>query len=66
MSEIFTQTSDKPYLKHTYKLVFKNKKYQIFDNYKDLLETWYYSNKEDLDFVEVLDYKEKVKSKGFK
>jgi hypothetical protein len=59
----FTQTSDKPYLRHHYKLHFKNKKPITFDNYQDVLMTWFNNSKEDLYYIEVLDIKKK--SKGF-
>lgn len=54
MNDFFTQTSNDPYLKHNYKLVFKNKKCQIFDNYQDTVREWY-NNKEQCNFIEVLD-----------
>lgn len=54
MNDFFTQTSNDPYLKHNYKLVFKNKKCQIFDNYQDTVREWY-NNQEQCNFIEVLD-----------
>lgn len=52
MSEFFRQTSEKPYLRHRYKVVFKNKKAQIFDNYQDTLQAW---DPNQSNFIEVLD-----------
>lgn len=60
----FTHTSDLLYDKHRYKIVFKNKKSQIVDNYYDLLSVWASTNTEQLDYVEILD-KKSSKSKGF-
>lgn len=63
---IFTQTSDEPYLRHHYKLRYKNKKTITFDNYQDALMTWFNTEKENLDYIEVIDVKQKSKSRGFK
>jgi hypothetical protein len=63
---IFTQTSDEPYLRHHYRLNYKNKKSIIFDNYQDALMTWFNTEKENLDYIEVIDIKQKSKSRGFK
>jgi hypothetical protein len=68
MSEIksFKQTSDEPYIRHDYKLVFANGKSVVFDNYEDVQVTWFQSPNQMLSHVEVLDHKEKKpKSKGF-
>jgi hypothetical protein len=67
LPDFFKQTSNEPYLKHDYKLVFSNKNDKIFDNYEDFLKTWWESPKQFLSYVEVLDHKEKkIKSGGFK
>lgn len=67
LPEVFKQTSDDPYVRHDYKLVFVNGKYKIFDNYLDLLQTWMSTSTNLFDYVEVLDHKEKkTKSGGFK
>ena len=52
MSEFFRQTSEEPYLRHRYKVVFKNKKAQVFDNYQDTLQAW---DPKQANFIEVLD-----------
>jgi hypothetical protein len=54
MVEFFTQTSDGPYLRHNYKLVFNNKKAQVFDNYQDTIQAWY-NNPDQANYIEVLD-----------
>jgi hypothetical protein len=68
MSEYFQQTSDEPYLRHSYKVHYKTKKPEVFDNYEDVQRIWFETANQFLDYVEVLDYKEpktKTKSKGF-
>lgn len=64
--EKFERTSEDPYIKHDYKLIFTNGKYVIFDNYEDVLMKWF-QNYEYCDLIEVLDKKEKkkTKTKGF-
>lgn len=64
MSKIFTQTCDKPYLRHHYKLVYSNNKHVIFDNYEDIQQTWFQTPKQFLSHVEVLDIKQKAKGFG--
>lgn len=67
LPETFTQTSDEPYLRHDYKVHFKNKKPKLFDNYEDVQRTWFQTPNQFLDYVEVLDSKppKKKKAKGF-
>ncbi len=60
---IFKQTSDDPYLRHDYKLIYSDGHTIIFDNYEDLMSTWFSTPNFLLDCVEVLDHIEK---KGFK
>jgi hypothetical protein len=57
----FTQTSDEPYLRHDYKIHFLNKKTRLFDNYQDVMQTWFETASELLDYVEILDHKEKAR-----
>ena len=59
----FKQTSDEPYLRHHYKLVYSNGQSAIFDNYADVYASWFQTPPDFLSHVEVLDIKEK---KGFK
>jgi len=61
--EVFTQTSDEPYVRHDYKLVFEDGKEIVFDNYEDIQVTWFQRGGNFLNYVEVLD---RNKSRGFK
>ena len=64
----FTQTSDEPYIRHHYKLVFTNGHEVVFDNYYDVYHLWINNPKELFDYVEVLDIKpmkRDKKKKGF-
>ena len=61
--EYFKQTSDEPYIRHDYKVVFEDGKEVIFDNYEDVQRTWFQNSGCFLSHIEVL---EKKKSKGFK
>lgn len=62
MTETFTQTSTDLYTKHNYKLVYTNGESVIFDNYRDLQESWWNTPHDLVSHVEVLD---KKKQKGF-
>ena len=59
----FEQTSDKPYDRHIYKLVF-NDKYAILDSWEEVQEYWWNNRAIVRPVIEVLD-KPKKKSKGF-
>lgn len=63
----FEQTSNDPYIRHDYKIHFKSKKPEIYDNYADVMQTWFQTPTQFLDYVEVLDKKsvKTNKSKGF-
>jgi hypothetical protein len=67
LPEIFTQTSDNPYVRHDYKLHYTTKKPELFDNYEDVQRTWFQTPSKFLDYVEVLDKKQSKnkKAKGF-
>ena len=65
MSKFFTQTSDKLYNRHDYKVIHKNGKFVTFDNYEDV-KTYWYTNQHILNCVQVLNKKTKTKNKGFK
>jgi hypothetical protein len=54
MEEYFTQTSNDPYIRHKYKLVYKNKKAVIFDNYQDVQSAWY-DGGQNSNYIEVLN-----------
>tara|TARA_B100000035_G_scaffold152535_1_gene129939 strand:+ start:2124 stop:2294 length:171 start_codon:yes stop_codon:yes gene_type:complete len=52
----FTQTSDGLYDRHKYKLIFKNRKAIVFDDWETLRNTWFnLTGLKQLDRVEVLD-----------
>jgi hypothetical protein len=61
--ETFKQTSDVPYDRHDYKLIFEDGKEVIFDNYEDVQLFWFQRGGNFLSHIEVLDKKQK---KGFK
>ena len=60
----FKQTSDEPYLRHDYKLVYEDGHSVIFDNYEDLSCTWFSTPNFLLDYVEVLDHVSSKKGFG--
>ena len=62
--KVFKQTSNEPYLRHHYKLVYYDETYQVFDNYEDVQLLWLNRSGNFLSHIEVLDIKQK--SKGFK
>jgi hypothetical protein len=62
----FTQTSDLLYDRHKYKLYLKDGNPIIFDNWEDAKLYWFQkSSLDNLNYFEVLDKKQKSKSKGF-
>ncbi len=63
----FEQTSNEPYNRHDYKLVYTNGKTEIFDNHQDFMATWFQTANMLLSHGEVLDKRvnKKTKSKGF-
>jgi hypothetical protein len=67
MSTIFEQTSNEPYIRHDYKVHFKTKKPEVYDNYADVMKVWFQTPYQFLDYVEVLDKKSPKpnKAKGF-
>ena len=62
----FRQTSDEPYLRHDYKLVWSTGQSVIFDNYEDVQRKWFEHNGNFLSHVEVLDHKQPKKKKRMK
>lgn len=64
LSISFTQTSNEPYLRHHYKLVYANGDFTIFDNYEDVQVTWWNTSADFLSHVEVLDIEQKKNKKG--
>ena len=61
--EVFKQTSDEPYVRHDYKLIFEDAKEVVFDNYEDVQVFWFQRSGFYLSHIEVID---KKKSTGFK
>ena len=59
----FRQTSNEPYLRHDYKLVWSTGQSVIFDNYEDVQRKWFEHSGNFLSHVEVLDHKEPKKNK---
>jgi len=59
----FRQTSDEPYLRHDYKLVWSTGQSVIFDNYEDVQRKWFEHSGNFRSHVEVLDHKEPKKKK---
>ena len=51
---IFTSTSEKPYDRHKYKIIFKNGKSVILEDYQTMKNMWYQWRNE-ISNVEVLD-----------
>ena len=63
----FSQTSNGPYDRHDYKLVYSNGQSKVFSDYMELQATWFQTPSQFLGHVEVLDKKkEKKLTKGFK
>jgi hypothetical protein len=60
----FHFTSDKPYLRHDYRVHYTNRKPVVFDNYEDVQLTWFETPKQFLNYIEVLDHKETKMTKG--
>lgn len=61
MTATFTQTSNEPYLRHHYRVVYKNQKPVVVDNYADVHSLWKTSHPE---YIEVLDIANKKQSGG--
>ena len=62
--EVFQTYCDKDYDRHTYKMVLKNGKAVVYDNY-ELMRYHWYQQRAHLSHVEVLDAKENTAGKGF-
>jgi hypothetical protein len=65
MIKNFTQTSDEPYNRHRYKIVFSEGKEIILDDYEHVQAIWFQTASSFLSHVEVLD-EVKPPVKGFK
>jgi hypothetical protein len=66
MTETFEQTSDKPYDRHHYKLVYTNGQSIVFEDYMNVQARWFQTPSQFLSHIEVLDIPQKNKKKGFK
>ena len=67
LPESFSQTSNGPYDRHDYKLVYSNGQSKVFGDYMELQATWFQTPTQFLGHVEVFDKKEEKKlTKGFK
>lgn len=61
----FTQTSDKLYDRHNYRIVSFDNTSVVLNNYQDVFLVWRSTPEGILSHVEVLDKKEKLSKKGF-
>ena len=61
--KIFTQTSDKPYDQNKYKIVFKNGKSVVVENYETMKSMWYQWRK-DVSNVEIITEPKKKSGGG--
>ena len=62
----FDQTSNEPYNRHDYKLVYTNGNTKVFEEYQEFMVAWFQYPKQLLSHGEVLDKKvKKIKSGGF-
>lgn len=65
MEKTFTQTSDKLYDKHQYKITLNTGKSLVLDSYEEMYDVWRQIPDEYDCIVEVIDKKEKRLKKGF-
>ena len=64
LPEFFRQTSDEPYDRHNYRLTYSNNQSIIVESYEEVREAWFNTPAMFKSHVEVLDKKQKKKSKG--
>jgi len=64
LPEFFQQTSDEPYNRHDYKLVYTDGTFKVFDNHENFMATWFQTANMFLSHGEVLDKKTKKKTKS--
>lgn len=62
-SQYFTQTSDAPYDRHHYKVVYHGGECKVVKSWLEVQEIWWNTISQFVSHVEVIDIK---KSKGFK
>jgi hypothetical protein len=61
-SRYFTQTSDAPYDRHTYNIVFSNGQSEHYPSWEQVQSRWFEAPTQFLSHIEVMDVKQ---SKGF-
>jgi len=62
----FSQTCNKPYDRHHYKIVFTNGQSEVYEDYQVAHSKWFQSPGQFLSHMEVIDIKkEKKAGKGF-
>jgi len=68
LPEWFEQTSNEPYVRHEYKLIYSNGQSVTHDTWEDLRNDWWNTPAQFLSHVEVLDRKQtnKKSNGGFK
>lgn len=66
MTQEFTQTSDKLYDRHNYKLVYSNGQEVFFETYAEVQAAWWNTPSDFVSHVEVIDKKTNTKPRGFK
>ena len=67
MSKIFTQTCDKPYDRHHYKMVYSNNQSVVVDSWEKVRKLWWETPSNFTSHIEVLDIfnqNKKYKSNG--
>ena len=64
LPEFFRQTSDEPYDRHNYRLIYSNNHSIIVESYEEVREQWFNTPAMFKSHIEVLDKKQKKKSKG--
>ena len=64
LPEFFRQTSDEPYDKHNYRFVYSNNQSIIVESYEEVRQEWFNTPAMFKSHIEVLDKKQKKKSKG--
>ena len=66
LPEFFEQTSNEPYERHDYKLVYTDGNFKVFNTFEEFQATWFQTANMFLSHAEVLDKKTKQKTlKGF-
>ena len=64
LPEFFRQTSDEPYDRHNYRLIYSNNQSIIVESYEEVRQEWFNTPAMFKSHIEVLDKKQKKKSKG--